>query len=81
MAWPPSLARPQRWGRRRISKEGGCGGQMAEPSKDGWNSMPSQPHECAGCGVTLRMTKDNIWFDTSNRQSWHMGCRLERNSA
>jgi hypothetical protein len=35
---------------------------MAQKSKDGWNSMREQPHECSGCGRKVRISKDTITF-------------------
>jgi hypothetical protein len=46
---------------------------MAKGSHATWDGMP---RTCAGCGETLRITKDTLWLDSHARESWHVDCRL-----
>jgi hypothetical protein len=45
---------------------------MAKGSHTAWDGMP---RVCAGCGETLRITKDKLWLDSHARESWHVDCR------
>lgn len=49
-------------------------------SGDGWNSMPGQPRICAFCGERILISKQAIWFKTSEpKHTWHASCLLEPN--